>query len=115
MSVITLYHGSIYEFDKIDVNKGKSFKDFGIGFYTSRDENHAMRLALRNKQIEDRRFNKYHKKKFTTPWLYTYEIDLCELDKLGVKEFKKADREWVKHASQRAADLLKPKGRRKIR
>jgi hypothetical protein len=53
MNLITLYHGSIYEFDKIDVNKGKPFKDFGIGFYTSRDENHAVRLALRNKQIEE--------------------------------------------------------------
>ena len=27
-----LYHGSIYEFDKIDVNRGKMYKDFGKGF-----------------------------------------------------------------------------------
>jgi len=48
---ITLYHGTIYEFEKIDVSKGKSNKDFGRGFYTSRDVRHAERLAIRNKCI----------------------------------------------------------------
>ena len=30
-----LYHGSIYKFDKIDVNRGKMYKDFGKGFYAA--------------------------------------------------------------------------------
>ena len=37
-NIIKLFHGTIYEFDKIDVAKGKPFKDYGIGFYTSHDE-----------------------------------------------------------------------------
>ena len=92
---IMLYHGTIYEFDKIDVTKGKPFKDFGIGFYTSQDEGHAVRLALRNKHIEERRLSKYGKPRPVTPWLYTYEFDLREMDRLKVKDFITADREWV--------------------
>ena len=92
---ITLYHGTIYEFDKIDVTKGKPFKDFGIGFYTSQDEDHAIWLALRNKHIEERRLSKYGKQKVITPWLYTYEFNLREMDSLKMKEFVTADREWT--------------------
>ena len=40
-NIIQLYHGTIYDFDKIDVTKGKWNKDFGRGFYTSRDIGHA--------------------------------------------------------------------------
>ena len=92
---VTLYHGTIYEFDKIDVTKGKPFKDFGVGFYTSQDEDHAIRLALRNKHIEERRLSKYGKPRIVTPWLYTYEFDLRETHRLNVKEFVTADREWI--------------------
>lgn len=28
-----LYHGTIYDFDEIDVLAGKGYKDFGKGFY----------------------------------------------------------------------------------
>jgi hypothetical protein len=94
-NIITLYHGSIFEFDKIDANKGKPFKDFGIGFYTSQEESHAVRLVLRNKHIEERRLSKYGKPRIVTPWLYTYEFDLREMDRLKAKEFATADREWV--------------------
>jgi hypothetical protein len=94
-NIITLYHGSIYEFDKIDVTKGKPFKDFGIGFYVSQEESHATRLALRNKHIEERRLSKYGKPKTIVSWLYTYEFDLWGMERLKVKEFATADREWV--------------------
>jgi hypothetical protein len=50
--IITLYHGSVHALDVIDVARGKPFKDFGIGFYTSHDKEHAVRLALRNRDIE---------------------------------------------------------------
>jgi hypothetical protein len=92
---ITLYHGTIYEFDRVDVTKGKPFKDFGIGFYTSQDEDHAVRLALRNKRIEERRLSKYGKTLTVTPWLYTFEFDMQEIAELKVKEFATANREWV--------------------
>jgi hypothetical protein len=93
--IITLYHGTIYEIDEIDVTKGKPFKDFSTGFYTSQDEGHAVRLALRSKHIAQRRLLKYGKPKAVTPQLYIYGFDLREMDRLKVKKFAAADREWV--------------------
>ena len=29
-----LYHGTIYDFEEIDVSAGKGYKDFGKGFYS---------------------------------------------------------------------------------
>ncbi|MDR1603286.1 MAG: DUF3990 domain-containing protein [Gracilibacteraceae bacterium] len=94
--IITLYHGTIYEFDLIDVTKGKGNKDFGRGFYTSRDIRHAERLAIRNKSIEEERSAFRGVKKSATPWLYTYELDRDELLALNVKEFAAPDREWMR-------------------
>lgn len=45
-NIITLYHGTIYEFDKIEVAKGKPFKDFGVGL-TARSPAAANVLRLR--------------------------------------------------------------------
>ena len=95
-NIIALYHGTIYDFDKIDVTKGKGNKDFGRGFYTSRDVNHAKRLATRNKFIEEERFALRGIKKNVTPWLYTFEFDLDNLATLIIKEFAAADREWMR-------------------
>jgi len=95
-SIIILYHGTIYEFDKIDVTKGKWNKDFGRGFYTSRDVRHAERLAIRNKFIEEERFALRGVKKSVTPWLCTYEFNLDNLAALSVKEFTVVDREWMR-------------------
>jgi len=94
-NIITLYHGTIYDYDKIDVTKGKGNKDFGRGFYTSRDICHAERLAIRNKYIEEERFALRGAKKRATPLLYIYEFDLDKLAALNVKEFSAADREWM--------------------
>jgi hypothetical protein len=94
-NTITLYHGTIYEFDTIDVTKGKGNKDFGRGFYTSRDIRHAERLAIRNKFIEEERFAVRGAEKSVTPWLYAYNFDFDTLTALNVKEFATADREWM--------------------
>ena len=96
VNIITLYHGTIYEFDQIDVTKGKWNKDFGRGFYTSRDVFHAERLATRNKYIEEERFALRGAKKNITPWLYTFEFDIANLTALNVKEFAFADSEWMR-------------------
>jgi hypothetical protein len=54
-----------------------------------------VRLALRNKHIEERRLSKYGRPRTVTPWLYTYGFDLREAGRLKIKEFATADREWV--------------------
>ena len=94
-NIITLYHGSIYDFKIIDINKGKPYKDFGNGFYTSRSEPHATNFAIRNKEIETERNALRNKNIHDTAWLYIYEFDLNHLDLLNTKEFLAPDREWM--------------------
>jgi hypothetical protein len=108
-NVITLYHGTIHILDTVDVFRGKPFKDFGIGFYTSRDKEHASKMALRNREIEIARIRRSHKdghfdrsevRKDFDALLYTFELDLQNLRDLNVKEFKTADREWMRFVVQ---------------
>ena len=40
-----LYHGSYTYFDNIDLSKGRKYKDFGQGFYTTRIEIQAQQWA----------------------------------------------------------------------
>lgn len=40
-----LFHGSNMAIDRIDLNKSKSNKDFGQGFYLSEDESQALEMA----------------------------------------------------------------------
>ena len=92
----TLYHGTIHDFTEIDVTKGKANKDFGRGFYTSRNAKHAGNLARRNKKIEERRSARLPGKLGKIiAWLYQYEFDFAHLDALKVKEFETADFEWI--------------------
>jgi hypothetical protein len=98
--MITLYHGSCRTFDRIDVAKGKPFKDFGSGFYTSEDRKHAERLALRNRAIEISRFSRRNIRADVQAWLYTYEFNLEGIAALNVKNFPAADREWMRFVVQ---------------
>ena len=92
---ITLYHGTIYSIESVNVLMGKPYKDFGMGFYTSRDKEHAQRMALRNREIELSRKKMKDTNKINS-WLNTYEFDLHNLNSLNIKEFKTADREWMR-------------------
>jgi len=40
-----LYHGSYTHFERIDLNKGRKYKDFGRGFYTTKIESQARQWA----------------------------------------------------------------------
>ena len=87
---MTVYHGSTYLFEEIDVRKGKPYKDFGRGFYVTRESSHAINLAIRNRQLE----NKY--KRDCEAYLYTYNMNTSNMALFKVKEFKTADLEWLK-------------------
>jgi len=93
---ITLYHGSIHEFDAIDVSKGKPYKDFGAGFYLSPSREHSESLARRNRQIEIMRIKQRKERTAIGAWVYAYEFDLSHLNNLKTKEFPKPDREWMR-------------------
>jgi hypothetical protein len=90
MSTVVVYHGSTSSIEKIDVAKGKPYKDFGRGFYVTKSKTHASNLALRNKRIEIERFNRP-----CEAYLHTYEMDMLKLTGFNVKKFQDADLEWV--------------------
>jgi len=95
LNAITLYHGSSYDFDTIDLLQGRPYKDFGQGFYTSADIGHAKSMAERNARMRKsklRRFDSEHKP--IGEWLYQYQIDTDKAANLSIKEFAEADREW---------------------
>ena len=58
-----LYHGTIYDFEEIDVSAGKGYKDFGKGFYATAVPSLAERLATRNKSIAEKRQSLHKNKK----------------------------------------------------
>lgn len=89
-NIVTVYHGSTYLINDIDVNKGKPYKDFGRGFYVTMNRLHAEKLALRNKRIEIER-----NRNMCEAYLYTYEFDTTNLSGFKVKVFKSPDFEWV--------------------
>ena len=95
MKTITLYHGSSYDFDSIDLKQGRPYKDFGQGFYTSANIGHAKSMADRNAEMRKaklRRFDSEHRS--IGKWLYQYEFDRVKAAGLAVKEFAEANREW---------------------
>ena len=55
MNMIKLYHGSSYDFEAIDLQQGRPYKDFGQGFYASADIGHAMSMAeIETQRCENR-------------------------------------------------------------
>jgi hypothetical protein len=95
-NIITLYHGTTHDFTEIDVRRGKPFKDFGQGFYTTRSRESAVNMALRNRDIELRRLKRRRITREVTPWLFAFELDESKLETLNVKRFDGADKEWVR-------------------
>jgi hypothetical protein len=94
-NIITLYHGSSYDFDTIDLQQGRPYKDFGQGFYTSVDIGHAKSMAVRNAQMRKSKLKRVDSgQKLIERWLYQYQFDTDKAASLSVKEFTKADREW---------------------
>lgn len=97
-----LYHGTIYDIQTIDVSKGKGFKDFGKGFYATGVKIHAESIAKRNKRVYDLKQNstaeknKGYKKINKQAYRYNLIFDDKKLNTLNVKEFKYADKEWLK-------------------
>jgi len=94
-NIVTLYHGSSYDFDAIDLQQGRPYKDFGQGFYTSADAAHARSMAERNAQMRKSKLQRFDAgQKLIRIWLYQYEFDSEKASSLSIKEFTDADREW---------------------
>ena len=94
-NIITLYHGSAYDFNAIDLQQGRPYKDFGQGFYTSADIGHAKSMAERNVQMRKSKLQRVDSGyKLIGKWLYEYQFDVDKATSLSVREFTEADTEW---------------------
>jgi hypothetical protein len=94
--LITLYQGTTHEFTEIDVTRGKAIKDFGRGFYATANREHAVRLALRSRRIEEERLIRIGEKRGLQEYVYAYKFDMKSLESLNCKKFEPADREWLR-------------------
>lgn len=81
-----LYHGSNQPIDNIDLSRGKKFKDFGQGFYTT----HLEKQALEWSRTVTNRFGG-----IPTVTEYEFDLDKAITSGLNVKIFEVADREWA--------------------
>ena len=90
MNTVVVYHGSTSSIEKIDVAKGRPYKDFGRGFYVTKSKSHAINLALRNKRIEIEIYRRP-----CEAYLHTFEMDMSKLSDFNIKEFPDANLEWV--------------------
>lgn len=103
---ITLYHGSINCFDEIDLSQCKPFKDFGVGFYTTRNRKQAENLAKRNRKIELLKQKSVRTETKINGWLYVYEFDFNALKHLSVKQFDGATMEWMRFVVQNRTNRI---------
>ena len=81
-----LYHGSNQPIDKIDLSRGKKYKDFGRGFYTT--HLHEQAVFWSNK-IADRFGG------IATVTEFEFDIDVAIADGLNIKIFEHPDKEWA--------------------
>ncbi len=81
-----LYHGTYTDFGEIDLRKSKPNKDFGQGFYLSREYTQAMAMAkIKVEQLET-----------GVPTILTYEVDEEQMQQLRVLRFDDYNEEWAK-------------------
>ena len=81
-----LYHGTNADFGEIDLRKSKPNKDFGQGFYLSREYIQAMDMAKTKVEQLETGF----------PIVLTYEVDETLMTELRVLRFDEYSEEWAK-------------------
>ncbi len=85
-----VYHGTITPFENIDLSKGRSYKDFGKGFYLAYNKEQAVKMiGKKAKEAKGRKNTSINKT------LYTYTTNSEIVDKLNIKVFTEANIEWL--------------------
>ena len=90
----TLYHGTIFDIDKVDVSKGRDNKDFGKGFYMAVSKKQAIGMMHKKYKEAVRRARNKDNISFSER-LYEIIIDVEYLSELKVKRFDCVDEEWL--------------------
>ena len=80
---LTLYHGSNYLFDEVDLSKSKDKRDFGRGFYTTTLKEQAEEWAV---TLFDR---------YKGDGIFIYEMELELAESLSVKCYDGLSEEWL--------------------
>lgn len=83
-----LYHGTNADFDTIDLNKTKPYKDFGRGFYVTEIRDQALDLARKRSDIWE-----------GSPVVQEYQFDegVLESGELKVLRFDRPSKESLAH------------------
>ena len=90
----TLYHGTIYEINHIDVSMGRNKKDFGKGFYMAVSKSQAIGMMHKKHREAVRRSRNKGGVKFDEK-LYEITLDEAVLNTIKIKVFDTADMEWL--------------------
>ena len=94
-----LYHGTNNAFETIDLTKSKPNKDFGQGFYLSREYSQAMEMAK----------TKFDQIKTGFPTVLTFVVDEQQMNQLKVLRFDAYTFEWAQFIlMNRRNDTNKP-------
>lgn len=80
---VMIYHGTVADFDEIELHKSKNKRDFGRGFYTTVLEKQAKEWAYR-KSLRDKK---------STYYVYRYAFAQDEV--LNIKYFDALNKEWL--------------------
>lgn len=85
--MITLYHGSNVEINKIDLSLSRRGKDFGCGFYLNADKQQAMEMAVRTS----------NRMRTGSPVVTAFEFDdsILSTDILKIKIFEDYTTDWA--------------------
>ena len=96
MSILSLFHGTIYDFSIIDLSVCRINTDFGRGFYLTEDKAQAVDFASKLRDRENGRRFKRKKKLLNTAYVYEFQFDINLVQRLNVKVFSRVDKEWLK-------------------
>lgn len=88
---LILYHGTVYDFETIDLQKSHNRRDFGRGFYTTILERQAKEWAYR---MQLRMKTENH---------YVYQYVFNEMSDLKVKRFYALNEEWLEFIKENRA------------
>ena len=81
-----LYHGSNELINSIDLSKGRKYKDFGQGYYTTYIKEQAVLWA---KRISER----YGGNPIVTE--FEFDLEQAQKDGINIKIFEQPDKEWA--------------------
>lgn len=89
----TLYHGTIHEITKVDVDKGRPLKDFGRGFYMAVSKKQA--IGMMHKKYEEAKSRLDLDLSNLRERLYEIKLNAQVLGTMNIRYFPQADMEWL--------------------